>query len=238
MTTRLDLATDSRNAFEEGRVLRWGGIAGMLGGALMLTSLIVVGALGLPDTSDMASLLTFPDISTGRIVENTLYLAALTLWAFHLLALYWALRNTSLALALYGSALGIFGVVVLAAGALPHIATAVLSDLYHSPLASAADQTTLVFVWRGSQSVFDALLTTGALLAPLGLVTLGAAMRHSPAYGSRFGWFSIALGVVGFAGAAVSVVDAASLAIAASILGLMAFHLVVGWKTYRASKAS
>ncbi len=67
------------------------------------------------------------------MVENSLYLVILLLWVTHSLALYRALRETSPTPALFGTVLSILGLGVLAAGALPHVATAPLSDLYHAP---------------------------------------------------------------------------------------------------------
>jgi hypothetical protein len=231
--TQPHIVNDSDEAVEEERVLRWGGAAGVLGSVMLLGAFIVVGALGLPDTSDTASLVDFPDIETARIVENTLYLGALLLWTLHFIALRLALRRASLAPSLFGSALGIFGLVILAAGALLHVATGMLSDLYHSSTATAADQATLVVAWQGAQSVLDTLFITGALVAPVGVLMLGTAMLRSSRFGPAVGWLSIVLGAGGVIGAAVGLVDPASAVPAASILGMVIFHLVVGWKSYR-----
>lgn len=227
------VVNDPTAAAEEARVLRWGGAAGVLGSVMLLGAFIVVGVLGLPDTSDTASLVDFPDIETARIVENTLYLGALVLWTLHFVALGLALRRAGLAPSLFGSALGIFGLVMLAAGALLHVATGVLSDLYHSSSASAADRATLVLVWQGAQSVFDTLFITGAVVAPVGVLMLGTAMLRSERFGRAVGWLSIVLGAVGVVSAAVGLIDPASAVTAASILGMVVFHLVVGWKCSR-----
>ena len=88
----------------------------------------------------------FPDIKAARLVRNSLYLVVLILWITFFLALYWALWGTSLAPALFGSGPGIPGLVVLAAGAMPHVATAPISDLYHAPEATPMDQATLVLL--------------------------------------------------------------------------------------------
>jgi hypothetical protein len=77
------------------------------------------------------------------------------------------------------------------------------------------------------------LLITGALVVPVGIVLLGAAMLHSLRFGSTYGWFSIVLGVVGVFGSAVGLFDPASAFVAASILGMAVFDLVVGWRTFR-----
>jgi hypothetical protein len=78
----------------------------------------------------------FPDIRAVRTVEDSLYLVVLILWVAHFLALYRALRETSLAPALFGSVIGIVGFGVLAAGALPHVASVPISELYHAPGAT------------------------------------------------------------------------------------------------------
>jgi hypothetical protein len=75
------------------------------------------------DITPEQSLTRFPDISAARTVENSLYLVVLLLWVIHSLALYRALRRTSPTPALFGTVLSILGLVVLAAGALPHVAT-------------------------------------------------------------------------------------------------------------------
>ena len=60
---------------------RWGGVAGIAGGILLIASAAVVGALGLPDASDVETLTDFEHIESGRIAEHFLYLGALILFA-------------------------------------------------------------------------------------------------------------------------------------------------------------
>ena len=129
----------------ENRVLRWGGLAGVLGGVFLLLVFVIVGVFVGADAADPALALTrFPDIRTARTIENGLYLVVLILWVTHFLALYRAVR-TNLAPALFGSVLGIVGLTVLAAGALPHVATVPVSNLYHAPGVTPDDQATLPF---------------------------------------------------------------------------------------------
>ncbi len=116
--------------------------------------------------------------------------------------------------------------------------TGTISDLYHAPGATAADQSTLVYVWQGAQSVFDTLMVTGALLALPALILLGVAMLRSPVFGTAYGWAGSAIGAVGLGGASMGLVDPLLGGVTASILGLMAFNLVVGWKTYRVAMPS
>jgi hypothetical protein len=162
---------------------------------------------------------------------------ALILWVAHFLALYRALRGRRLAPALFGSVLGISGLVVLAAGALPHVATAPISDLYHAPGATPADRATLVLLWQAIQGIFDALLIAGLVLLPIGLIALGAAMLGAPAFGKGFGGVSLALGAAGVVAATVLLVDPRSPIAVAGVLALIVFHLVLGWKVYRLSRA-
>jgi hypothetical protein len=115
---------------EEKSVLRWGGLAGILGGIVFVLVFVVVIAFVGPDPAEPEGrVMRFPDIRAARTVEDSLYLVVLILWVTHFLALYRALRGTSLAPALFGSVLGIVGLGVLAAGALPHVATAPISTM-------------------------------------------------------------------------------------------------------------
>lgn len=161
----------------------------------------------------------------------------LVLWVTHLLALYRALRSPSLAPALFGSALGILGLVVLAAGALPHVATAPLSDLYHAPGATLQDQATLVLMWQATQGILDALLVAGLFILPMGLIALGVAMFRAPAFGTGLGRMSVAFGLVGVVAATVQLADPASPIGVVVVLPLIVFHLVLGWKVHRLSRA-
>ena len=144
--------------------LRWGGLAGVLGGVLFIVVFVVVIVFVGADLSVQAEELVrrFPDIMAARTVENGLYLVVLILWVAHFLALYQALRETSRGPALFGSVVGIVGLGVLAAGALPHVATAPISDLYHAPGATPEDQATLVMMWQATEGIFDALLFAGS----------------------------------------------------------------------------
>src|SRR5918997_1868702 len=223
---------------EEKSVLRWGGLAGILGGIIfILVFVIVIVFVGLDPAEPGGEVMRFPDIRAARTVEDSLYLVVLVLWVAHFLALYRALRESSLATALFGSVLGIVGLGVLAAGALPHVATAPISDLYHAPGASTEDRAALVLMWQATQGIFDALFGVGLLLVPIGFVALGVAMLGVPAFGKGFGGVSVVLGVVGVVAASVLLVDPLSPSAFAGVLALIVFHLVVGWKLYSLSRA-
>src|SRR5262249_28720799 len=222
----------------ERTILRWGGLAGILGGIFFLLTFVVVIGFALPDPADPTALARFPDIRAARTLENSLYLVALILWVNLFLALYRALRWTSLAPALVGSVLGILGLVVLAAGALPHVASASISDLYHAPGATVEDKANLVLIWQATQGIFEALLTVGILLVTTGVIALGVAMLGAPSFGKGLGWASVVLGVVGVVAASFDLVDPPSPIAAAGFLALMAFQLVLGWKAYKLSRVS
>src|SRR5215203_2908137 len=226
---------------EEISVLRWGGLAGILGGIVFIVVFVAVIAFVGPEPAEPeGEVMRFPDIGAARTVEDSLYLVVLILWVAHFLALYRALRETSLAPALFGSVLGIVGLGVLAAGALPHVATAPISDLYHAPGATPQDQAALVLLWQATQGIFDALFGVGLLLVPIGFVALGVAMLGAPAFGRGFGGVSVVVGVVGVVGvvaASILLVDPLSPSAFIGVLALIVFHLVVGWKVYSLSRA-
>jgi len=220
----------------EQRVLRWGGLAGALGSVLMIAVFVIVGVfVGEAAADPKGALIGFPDIQTARTVENSLYLLVLALWGVHFVGLYRAVR-TSLAPALVGGALGMVGLTVLAAGALPHVATVPVSALYHAPGVTPDDQATLLLVWQAVQGIFDAMLFAGLALLPVGLVAFGVAMTGTPAYGRRLGRFTVGLGLIGFAAAIMVLIDPRSPVAALGVFALIAFHLALGWKTYLLSK--
>jgi hypothetical protein len=223
---------------EEKSVLRWGGLAGILGGIIFIVVfVIVIVFVGADPAEPEGEVMRFPEIRAARTVENSLYLVVLILWIAHFLALYRALRGTSLAPALFGSVLGIVGLGVLAAGALPHVAQAPISNLYHAPGATTEDQATLVLLWQATEGIFDALFGVGLLLVPIGFIALGVAMLEAPAFGKGFGGVSGVLGVVGVVAASVLLVDPLSASAFVGVLALIVFHLVLGWRLYSLSRA-
>lgn len=222
---------------EDRSVLRWGGLGGILGGALMLFVFVFVGAIVGPDPAGLAGPVSrFPEIKAARTLENGLYLGVLVLWAIHFLGLYRALRVPSPESALFGSVLGIVGLTVLAAGALPHMATTRLSDLYHAAGATPQDQATVVFLWQANQGIFDALLAVGLLLVPIGVVALGVGMLRAPAFGKGLGRATVALGLVGVGAATALLIDPLSPIGVVGFLALIVFHLMLGWKVRGLSK--
>ena len=178
----------------------------------------------------------FPDIRTARMVEEGLYLAVLVLWVIHFLALYRALRGTSLAPALFGSALGILGLVVLAAGALPQCRHRPNRRPLSCSRGDPGDQATLVLMWQATMGILEMLLVTGLVILPTGLIALGVAMLGAPAFGKGFGGVSVALGLVGGVAACFLLIYPGSPITGVGVFALIVFHLVLGWKVYSLSK--
>jgi Domain of unknown function (DUF4386) len=229
---------DLQKTEAERGVLRWGGLAGILGGLLLILVFVIVAVfIGQDPAQPQAVVTKFPDIRAAQTVEDSLYLLVMMLWIIHFLALYVALRGTSLAPALFGSVLGILGLVVVAAGALPHVAHVTISNLFQAPGATTQDQATLVLMWQATAAIFNALLVVGLVLLPIGLIALGVAMLRSRAFGKVFGGVSVGLGVVGIVAATVLLVDPLSSITVVGVFTLIVFNLVLGWKTYSLSRA-
>jgi uncharacterized membrane protein HdeD (DUF308 family) len=228
---------NSAQNMEEKSVLRWGGLAGVLGSLVLIVSGIVSAVVG-PEPTQLEELIRFPEVRGARTVENSLYLLALLLMASHFLALHHALRKSRPAPALFGSGLGVIGLAVMAAGALLHVASVPLSDLYHAPGTTAEAQATLALIWQATWGVFEALLGAGLFAVTIGVVGLGTAMLRAPTMGRGVAWLSIVLGVIGIAAALVFIIDPPSPIAALGVLALIVFHLAVGWKVYRLSRAA
>ena len=223
---------------QEKSVLRWGGLAGLLGGILFILAMVVVivGPAG-NDPADLAGWVTrFPDIKAARIIENIMYLVALTLEVPLFLALYWALRRTKLAPALFGAVLGIVGLTAMIVSATPHVAHAPLAELYHAPGATPADQAALALMWQATRGILDAMLYVGFLVVPIGFILFGVAMLGTPAFGKGFGGVGVVLGVVGLVTAVLQMVDPASMIGAISYFAIIIFCLVLGWKVFSVSR--
>ena len=75
------------------------------------------------------------------------------------------------------------------------------------------------------------------MLVPIGLVALGVAMLRASAFGRGFGGATVALGVIGIGSASAVLLDPLSPIAVVGFLALIVFHLVLGWKVHRISKA-
>jgi len=224
---------------QEKSVLRWGGLAGILGGIILILSMVVVIVFVPADPPSFTELVArFPGVQKLRVVENVLYLLGLVSGIPLLLALFWSLRKTSLAPALFGSALSIVGLVGMIISATPHVAHSPLSEIYHTPGTTLDAQETLGLIWQATWGVMDAPLYVGFFVGMLGFTLLGVAMFGSQDFGKGLRWVSVVLGAVGLVAALLQLIDPASDIGGLSFIAYIIFYFVLGIKIYRLSGES
>ena len=228
---------DLQKMEQEKSVLRWGGLAGILGGIMFILVLAFVTVIIGDDPDDLTEwVIRFPGIRAARVVENIIYLTALILAIPLFLALYWALRKTSLAPALFGSVLGIVGLTAMVVSTTPHVAHAPLADLYYASGATPADQAAIVLMWQATWGMFNAMLYVGFFVVPIGIFILGVAMLGSPAFGKGIGVASLVIGGLGLVAAVLQMADPASMVGVVSFFAIVIFCFVLGWKVYGLSR--
>ena len=228
----------SQISTQEKSVLKWGGLAGILGGIIFILSMIVAVIFVPADPPTFAGLVArFPDVQILRVAENTLYLLGLVAGVPLVLAVFWSMRKTNLAPALFGSALVIVGLICMISMATPHIAHSPLSEIYHSSGISPEAQETLGLIWQATWGITDTPLYVGFFVGMLGFILLGIATFNSPDYGKILSWTSVALGVVGFAAAVLQFITPASDIGAISFFVYLIYYFVLGVKITKLSKA-
>ncbi|MFC1879216.1 hypothetical protein ACFLZW_04825 [Chloroflexota bacterium] len=220
-------------------VLKWGGLAGILGGIILILSMIVAVVFVPADPPTFAELVArFPDVQMFRVAENVLYLLGLVSGIPLILALFFTLRKTSLAPALFGSALTIVGLIAMIAFATPHVAHNPLSEIYHTPGTTLEAQETLGLIWKATWGVTDAPLYVGFFVGMIGFTLLGVAMFGAPGFGKGLRWVSVVIGVAGLAAALLQLINPASDIGAVSFFAYIIFNFVLGTKIFRLSKAA
>ncbi len=231
---------------EEQTVLRWGGLAGMLGPVLVVVSIIILATFapasppatcGRPCYVDV-SIAGFPAAKAALSVGYAGYLAAIILLVVFFVALSRAIQPVRLAPSLFGSVLGLFGLLLLAAGGLPGVAFGHLSDAYHAPGVSLQDQATLGLVAHGVQAILNETDTVGGILLTLGFVLLGTAMGSSTAFGKRRGGATVILGLAALAGIAVISIAQGNPNDPALVIPVAVLPLLLGWRLYHLSRAA
>jgi len=214
--------------------LRRGGLAGLAGVAALFGAFLPYPIFDLPNPDAVESLTTYGDIATGRIIENSFWLAALVLWAVHFLAIGRALRDRLPGSGSPFPAVAVFGLVPMAAGALIHVATMELSDLHNEPAATAADQANVVLTWQAVQAVFNALLVTGAAIVPVAMVAIAWSLKAAGLVGRFSGGIALAMSLLGLVGGVIAVVAGAnSVGVQIAVLSMLCFHAIVGWRLAR-----
>src|ERR671920_791047 len=111
---------DLQEVEQERSVLRWGGLAGMLGSVLIIVTFFIVGVFVGTDFSAAYLIERFPEMRAARTVENGLFLAALLLGVPHFLALYRALWRGRLGPPLLRGGFGVMGLAIWAAESAVH----------------------------------------------------------------------------------------------------------------------
>ena len=197
---------------EDRRVLRWAGLAGMIGVLMNILSFIAGlfapplfvqagpgGSCG-PACYVDASLPRFPYVKAMIVAENVFYFAAIIMFVIFFLGLYRAVRAASgLAPAMFGTGLSLLGLAMEFVGALPAVAFAHLSEVYQS--SGPQDQATLILVSHAVQSIFNATDTVGGILLAIGFVMFGLAMfQSSTGFGKKFGTATIVLSLAAIVG--------------------------------------
>ena len=228
---------DLQKIDQEKNVLRLGGLSGMLGGILFMIVMVFVSVFVPPDPTELVEwVIRFPVINTVRIVENLIYLTALILELFLFLALYRSLCKTSLASALFGSALGILGLTAMIVSATPHVAHSPLSEIFHTTGVTPADKATIAILWKGAWGIYDSMLYVGFFIVPLGLISLGIGMFGNQSFGRVFGGVTMVLGVIGIVAAILQMTYPASMVGSISYFACLFFYLILGWKVYSLSR--
>ena len=201
---------DNADASER-RVLRWAGLAGILG-FLMNISSFVAGLFAPPLFVPAqpaascgpacyvdAALSGFPSVKVAIVAENVAYFAAIILFIVFFLGLFRAVRaGLSLAPAIFGTGISLLGLAMEFVGALPAVAFAHLSEVYQA--SNPQDQASLVLVSHAVQSIFNATDATGGLLIAIGFIMFGVAMQKSTGFNKKFSWATIVLSLVAIAG--------------------------------------
>jgi hypothetical protein len=221
----------------EQRVLRLGGLAGILAFMVWIVELPLFGFV---DPFAPEGLTRFTDVRAALGMSTILMMTIAILSIALVLALYRALRGTDLALAIFGTVLGVTGYIVTALGdASTFFAFAPISDLDQAPAATPGTQATVGLLWQATQGLTHTFFFVGSLFMVMCFIVFGVAMLGAPAFGRRFGWASMVLGVIGLIGVVASLFVAGDSG--AQLMGIAAFANIVflplfGWKVYRLSR--
>ena len=216
----------------EKSVLRWGGLAGILAFIIWIVDMPIYVYV---DPFIPQGLMRFPDVRVALAINTILCMATAFLSIAFVLVLYRILRETSQALALFGSVLGVIGYIGIAlSDAFTFYAFAPLSDIYHAPMATPEAQATVVLLWQATQGIPHTFVFIGSLFLMIGFIALGVTMIGAPAFGRRLGWTTIVLGVAGGIGVVFSLFVIETIGL--MFLSDLIFLLLVGRKVYSLSK--
>ena len=218
----------------EKRVLRLGGIAGLLAGLLVLVGVVILGLIfpGPEPTDEL--LARYAELTSILTLANVLLLIGPIVAIGLVLSLYRTLKETSpefawAGLLLYVLSVGFFGLRWLMGDLAfgPRIA-----ELYVG--GTDAERSTIVLIFEALVPIGNAVLTAGNLFLALAALSLGAVMVGSRDYGRRSGGVSLLLGLLGLIFVALVIAGLPNLL---PILVSIAFFFVFGWKAYTLSRS-
>jgi hypothetical protein len=218
--------------------LRWSGLAGMTAGIFFILTIVTLIEFGPSTTATPAQLvMNFPNVRTGLAVGNGFYFLVSVSLVGLALGLYRALRGTSPGAAVFGTVLYVLGLGVTFIEDTTQFAFDPISNLYHAPGATPADQATLALIWQATQGMFNEFDVAATLLLSTGLIVLGVAMIRTPTFGKVFGGLSIAFGGAQILGISLFSTNSAAYAPFA-LLAFLIFPVLFGWKLYSMSRAT
>ena len=209
----------------------------MTAGVFFILTIFTLVEFGPSTTATPAQLvMNFPNVRTGLAVGNGFYFLVSVSLVGLALGPYRALRGISPGAAVFGTVLYVLGLGVIFVEDSTQFAFDPISNLYHAPGATPADQATLALIWQTTQGMFNKFDVAATLLLSTGLVVLGVAMIRAPAFGKVFGGLSIAFGAAQIV--AINIVSTNSAAYAPfALLAFLIFPVLFGWKLYSLSKA-
>ena len=221
---------------QEKSFLRWGGLAGILASIFFILTIVTLVEFGPSTTATPTQLvMNFPNVRTGLAAGNGFYFLVSVSLVGLVLGLYRALRGTNPFAALFGTALYVLGLGVTFVEDTTQVAFDPISNLYHAPGATPADQATLVLMWQATQGMFNQFDVAATILLSTGLIVLGIAIFKTPTFGKFFAGLSIIIGAAQIV--AVNIVSTNSAAYAPfALLAFLVFPVIFGTKLYRMSK--
>jgi len=217
----------------ERRVLRIGGLGGILGAVLLLAAALLSLVL-LPAFASTAELLAgYGQHATTAAFVNGLGLAGAFLTITLFLALHRLLKETNPEYALAGLLFYIVGIALIGASAgafsiLPRSAADYAAG-------TAAERTAIVAATDATFGIISQVAFIGSVFIALSVLSLGAVMLGNRNFGRGYGGLSLLFGVLGL------VVVPLSLVVAVSVvpnLLLIVYLLVFGWRVFALSKGT
>ena len=218
----------------DSRVLRAGGISGILGGLIAATSFIVLAVFYFSRNLTTEQIMSMSLSQRGPSILGWMLLFVVSILFIPLfIGLYRSLRLESPAFSISGSVIGIIGMSILALGlmflillglvTLPALYADVTEPERHILLIVAQSIAPPISL-GGPPGLIGAINLTGLALLGVALILVGLAMLQSQLFRNAYGWLSIILGLY-------SIIPVVS-----HFPVFIIWGIVVGLKIYRLSK--